>query len=928
MAEISQITLPSGSTYDIKDTIARSELDNKVDKVSGKQLSTNDYTTTEKNKLAGIAAGAEVNVQSDWNVTDTSSDAFIKNKPTIPTVPGAASTAPKMDGTAAVGTSAKYARQDHVHPSDTSKVPTTRTINGKALSSNITLSAADVGALDSSSSLDATKLTGMVPTASLPSYVDDVLEYTNKASFPATGQTGKIYIDKATNLTYRWSGSAYVQISPSLALGTTSSTAYRGDYGNTAYTHATDSNRLTTATSSGLYKVAATAQGHIASLTAVTKADITALGIPGTDTNTDTKVTQTNTTTNADYRVLFSENANDTTQDAGARKSNKLKFNPSTGNLQATQVNGYTLAAAAGKAVDTTIATSSSSTNLPTSAAVATFVEGKGYITSADIPQGAAASSTTPKMDGTAAVGTQTAFARGDHVHPTDTSRAAANHTHSAYVNQNAFSNVKVGSTTIAADTTTDTIQLAAGSNITLTPDATNDKVTIAATDTKYTAATAAPGNVASSSSAGTSTNYARQDHTHGIALATGDSNGQVKIAGSNVSVKGWNTAATYDVETTVANDSKLPTGAAVKSFVEGKGYVTTDTNTRRAFYGTCATAAATKDKVVTLANTTGWELLPGTIVGVKFTYTNTYASATDSPITLNVNNTGAKNIWYNTTHSGAGNTGVATQIYGAANRYYYYMYDGTYWVWINYGVLDGNTNTIPTAYSTTAAGTAAKTASCTNYNLLAKSYTILLISTTNTAASALTLNINSKGAKPIYINGTASSASNHTMSAGSYLVYYDGTNYYIRTDGKITGDITGDAATVGGHTVGVNVPSSAVFTDTQSDWNVTDTASKAFIKNKPVIESHFTVSLASSSWSSSTTTVNGTPYYTASVTASSLVKEYPIISCGSSSTLPSQQEKNAFNLIDYAIANITNHTITFYAIIKPTVNLTINVVG
>ena len=1041
MAEISQITLPSGSTYDIKDTIARSELDNKVDKVSGKQLSTNDYTTTEKNKLAGIAAGAEVNVQSDWNVTDTSSDAFIKNKPTIPTdtwkvyygtcttaaatkdkavtvasdqnfslrvgaIVGvkfsntntysstttspitlnvnstgakniwynnthsgagntgtstnaygyanriiyymydgtywvwishsvdnnstytAASAAPKMDGTAAVGTSAKYARQDHVHPTDTSRVPTSRTINGKALSSNITLSASDVGALDSSSSLDATKLTGTVPTASLPSYVDDVLEYTNKASFPATGQTGKIYVDKATNLTYRWSGSAYVQISPSLALGTTSSTAYRGDYGNTAYTHATDSSRLTTATSSGLYKVAATAQGHIASLTAVTKADITALGIPGTDTNTDTKVTQTNTTTSADYRVLFSENANDTTQDAGARKSSKLKFNPSTGNLQATQVNGYTLAAAAGKAVDTTIAASSSSTNLPTSAAVATFVEGKGYITSADIPQGAAASSTTPKMDGTATVGTQTTFARGDHIHPTDTSRAAASHTHSAYVNQNAFSNVKVGSTTIAADTTTDTVQLVAGSNITLTPDATNDKVTIAATDTTYTAATAAPGNVASSSSAGTSTNYARQDHTHGITLATGDSNGQVKIAGSNVSVKGWNTAATYDVETTVANDAKLPTGAAVKSFVEGKGYITTDTNTRRAFYGTCATAAATKDKVVTLSDTTGWELLPGTIVCVKFTYTNTYANATDSPITLNVNGTGAKNIWYNTTHSGAGNTGAATQIYGVANRHYYYMYDGTYWVWINYGVLDGNSNTIPTAYSTTAADTAAKTASCTNYNLLAKSYTILLISTTNTAASALTLNINSKGAKPIYINGSASSSSNHTMPAGSYLVYYDGTNYYIRTDGKITGSITGDAATVGGHTVGVNVPSSAVFTDTQSDWSVTDSSSAAFIKNKPAIESTFTLSLASTAWSSTTTTVNSIPYYTATVTASSLVKEYPTIYCGSSSTLPSKDEKDAFNLINYAIADLANHTITFYAVIKPTINLTIKVIG
>lgn len=54
----------------------------KVDTVPGKGLSTNDYTSAEKNKLAGIATGAEVNVQADFNVTDTSSDAYIKNKPT------------------------------------------------------------------------------------------------------------------------------------------------------------------------------------------------------------------------------------------------------------------------------------------------------------------------------------------------------------------------------------------------------------------------------------------------------------------------------------------------------------------------------------------------------------------------------------------------------------------------------------------------------------------------------------------------------------------------------------------------------------------------------------------------------------------------------------------------------------------------------
>ena len=79
--------------------------------------------------------------------------------------------------------------------------------------------------------------TGKVPSSQLPSYVDDVLEYATTGDFPVTGETGKIYVATSTNLTYRWSGSAYVEISASLALGETSSTAYRGDRGKTAYDH-------------------------------------------------------------------------------------------------------------------------------------------------------------------------------------------------------------------------------------------------------------------------------------------------------------------------------------------------------------------------------------------------------------------------------------------------------------------------------------------------------------------------------------------------------------------------------------------------------------------------------------------------------------------------------------------------------------------
>lgn len=178
---------------------------------------TASFTTTLLNKLNGIADGA--------------------NKTIVDSAMSSTSTNP-------VQNKVVKAQLD-------SKVPTSRTVNGKALSTNITLGAGDVGALSTSlkgaknglAELDAN---GKVPSAQLPSFVDDVLEGYYKdskfykdaeATSEITGETGKIYMDLTTNKTYRWSGSAYVVISETLALGTTSSTAFRGDYGQIAYSH-------------------------------------------------------------------------------------------------------------------------------------------------------------------------------------------------------------------------------------------------------------------------------------------------------------------------------------------------------------------------------------------------------------------------------------------------------------------------------------------------------------------------------------------------------------------------------------------------------------------------------------------------------------------------------------------------------------------
>lgn len=180
----------------------------------------------DKTKLDTIESGAQKNVQTDWNATV--GDAVLLNKPTL-------------------------------------------------LSTSLIGEANGIAGLDEN---------GKVPQSQLPSYVDDVLEY--EGIFPTEGETGKIYVDTSTNKTYRWSGTQYVEISESLALGTTSSTAFAGDKGQRAYEHAGSEAALGEAKATGLYKMGVNTEGHITSAVAATKEDLTALGIPAQDTTYST----------------------------------------------------------------------------------------------------------------------------------------------------------------------------------------------------------------------------------------------------------------------------------------------------------------------------------------------------------------------------------------------------------------------------------------------------------------------------------------------------------------------------------------------------------------------------------------------------------------------------------------------------------------
>ena len=98
---------------------------------------------------------------------------------------------------------------------------------------------------------------------------------------------------------------------------------------------------------------------------------------------------------------------------------------------------------------------------------------------------------------------------------------------------------------------------------------------------------------------------------------------------------------------------------------------------------GTCESAASEQHKVVTVDN--GFVLKKGVSIAVKFSNSNTFSATSSEHITLNVNGTGAKEIYYSTSNA---NTGTNTAVYGNKNRYLYYTYDGTYWVWNSAGYL------------------------------------------------------------------------------------------------------------------------------------------------------------------------------------------------------------------------------------------------
>lgn len=510
--------------------LVKDSLDNKVDKVSGKGLSTNDYTTADKDKLAGIAAGAEVNQNAYGNVkvgnttvtaasaTDTiefvgggqtTVTANTTNKTvTISSVDEKVKATAKTDNvnykilaTASASPSSGNATEA-VYDADITLNPSTNTI-----SANISGNAATASAAESGSALE-TAINGKASS----SHTHSVIINGTTKTIPASGGTA---VDLGTYLT-------------------SSDVANKAD------------------------KVSNATSGNFAGLDA--NGNLADSGSKASD---------------------FATSAQGTKADSA---------------IQGVKLNG----ASAALTPD-----SSKIVTIPDAIATGSTGATNGLMTAAD----------KAKLNGIAT---------------------------GAEVNQNAFSNVKVGSTTVAADTKTDTLELVAAGAVTITPDASNDKITISSTDQSVTAV----GN-----------HYAPTEDSTAEKDASGGTATQLPTSSSGTLVQ---------VVTGVKMDAKGHVTGVVSKGLWSPDNNTTYTDVKLGFGNATATSSSSGVFTAVLSD---YELTAGNggIVGIKF--------ATDVPAnsTLNINSKGAKNIKYR------GSNITAGIIQNGDNAYF--QYDGTNYI-------------------------------------------------------------------------------------------------------------------------------------------------------------------------------------------------------------------------------------------------------
>lgn len=261
----------------------------------------------------------------------------------------------------------------------------------------------------------------------------------------------------------------------------------------------------------------------------------------------------------------------------------------------------------------------------------------------------------------------------------------------------------------------------------------------------------------------------------------------------------------------------------------------------RGVYPGTCTTAAGTAAKVATTTPLfpldSNGKPLPGTTIAIKFSNTNTYKTA-GTTMTLNVNSTGAYPIYYNNAEV-VSTTSANTTACGYKNRYTFYIFNGTQWVWLSYG------NDANTTYSNVSLGQGyaiqnnesesdTVTATLSSYTLTTGGIVVVKFIFDIPGVSSPTLNVNAKGAKAIYHNG--SPLGSGIIKSGDLATFIYSTNYYLISLDRDFNDPVSVGTLNTNNSTTQTVNSSESFSSNISLHKISKTGSYNDLLDKPTI--------------------------------------------------------------------------------------------
>ena len=531
---------------------------------------------------------------------------------------------------------------------------------------------------------------------SLIAYKTEVLDglYTNQNAFSnvKVGSTTIAADNKTDTLTI--SAGSNITLTPNATSDTLTIAAK-----DTVYKHPTYTSKT-----SGMYKVTVDGTGHVSAADPITKADITGLGIPGSNTNTaavlDTTSTAALTTSNSESLLngTVSLHKISKTGSYGDLLNKPSSFTPAShahGNI----ANGGTLGVAssivvtdANKKIATTAVASLTELGYLSgvTGAIQTQLDGKASTTSVagkqDTITGAATTITGSNLtndralisngSGKVAVSSVTSTELGYLAGVTSAiqtqlnARSKTDHTHSQYANQNAFStvSVKVGenTTALAADSITDTLTITAGANVALTSNAETDTLTISAVDTTYTGTapiTVKEGKISHNNSGANAGSYGDES------AQTPNYGGTFNVPYITVNATGHVTGISQHTVKIPASDNtdtkmNVKLGTTTKAYLVGVS--TTPTSTTQALTGISDTGVYLDTTAGRLTATS----FKGALVGNADTATKLQTARTingtnfDGSGNITTTNWGtARNIYI--ADSSATNTGAAVSVNG-----------------------------------------------------------------------------------------------------------------------------------------------------------------------------------------------------------------------------------------------------------------------